>query len=161
MTPNYGSEETHFFKKEKDGLLGGNDGDTGLMKGGRWYRYFQTKLATSVSMRCLHDKLVAASERNEECKNVLSLRAHPGVARTSFWDDIHEGGFFCAQNYPIVHAIFCRWFYWITKRNDGLEVMGGNAIPNRPLAYVSLQKQYERLWRTSEEATGVDFVLLD
>ena len=83
MTPNNGSEETYFLEKEKDGLLGENDGDTGFMKGGRWYRYFQTKLDASVFMRCLHDKLVAASKRNEECKIVQSLCAHLGVARTS------------------------------------------------------------------------------
>ena len=101
MTPNNGSEETYYLEKEKDGLLGRNDGDTGFMKGGRWYRYFQTKLAASVFMRCLHDKLVAASERNGECKNVLSLCAHPGVARTSIWDDLHEGGFIMHKIIPL------------------------------------------------------------
>ena len=109
MTPNNGLEGIHFFKKEKDGLLGGNDGDTGLMKGGRWYRYFQTKLATSVFMRCLHDKLVAASERNEACKNVISLRAHPGVARTSIWDDLHEGGMNSTTNKSFITFPVNEW----------------------------------------------------
>ncbi|OEU07177.1 hypothetical protein FRACYDRAFT_229600 [Fragilariopsis cylindrus CCMP1102] len=151
MTPKNGSEETYFLKKERDGLLGGNDGDTGLMKGGRWYRYFQTKLAASVSMRCLHDKLVAASERNEACKNVTSLRAHPGVARTSIWDDLHEGGFIVHKIIPLFirmmdskENVKCGTLYGPRR---GL--MGKTANPNRPTAYEISPEAKVMLWRTS------------
>ena len=163
MTTNNELEGTYFLKKGKDGLLGGNDGGTGLMKGGRWYRYFQTKLAASVFMRCLHDKLVAASERNGECKNVLSLCAHPGVARTSIWDDLHEGG--C-----IMHKIIPLFMQSSADSSIGLlrgmmdskenvkcgtlygprrDLMGETANPNRPTAYEISPEAKVMLWRTS------------
>ena len=124
---------------------------------------FKRNLLLLSFMRCLHDKLVAASERNEECKNILSLCAHPGVARTSFWDDIYEGGF-------IVHKIIPLFMQSSADGSIGLlrgmmdskenvkcgtlygprrGLMGGNAIPNRPTAYEISPEAKVMLWRTS------------
>jgi len=79
-------EEKYFTKKEKDGMLGGEDENAGFMKGPEWRRYSQTKLANSVFAQSLHDKLQTST--NEDCQNMLSLCAHPGLSNTNLGDHL-------------------------------------------------------------------------
>ena len=185
-TPNnIGLEEKYFTKQEKDGQLGGNI-DTGFMKGGKYERYQQTKLANSVFMYCLHDKLnimrgkksttTTNDEEEKAYKNVSSLCAHPGVSRTGLFDHLQDGGFFSANIVlPIVNTLFLQSAadgsmgllksMMDTKNNIkcgtlyGPKMMAGYAIPNPPKSYEIDQKAKDMLWRTSEEATGVKFDL--
>jgi NAD(P)-dependent dehydrogenase (short-subunit alcohol dehydrogenase family) len=170
-TPNNGGlEEKYFLKQEKDGLLGGNEA-SGFMKGGNWERYSQTKLANSVFTQCLHDKLVAASENNEECKNVLSVCAHPGGSNTSLGDHLNWGF--------IMSTIFSLFMQSAADGSMGLlkgmmdtkdnvkcgtlygpKMMAGYAIPNPPKPYEIDPEAKEMLWRTSEKATGVKFDII-
>jgi NAD(P)-dependent dehydrogenase (short-subunit alcohol dehydrogenase family) len=180
---NIGLVEKYFTKQEKDGQLGGNE-DTGFMKGGRWERYQQTKLANSVFMYGLHDKLNTAREKNDEYNNVLSLCAHPGVSSTGLFDHLYQGSggggmgsrFFSTNIFqPIVSTLFLQSAadgsmgllkgMMDTKDNVkcgtlyGPKMFSGYAIPNPPKPYEIDTKAKEMLWRTSEEATGVKFDL--
>lgn len=87
MTENSGLEEKYLKEQEKDGQLGGNKEGPGMMKGGPWFRYQQTKLANSVFTHALADKLNSSSDK--DCKNILSICAHPGVSRTNLGDHLH------------------------------------------------------------------------
>ena len=75
MTHEKGLKEKYFLKHDSDCALGGNHVGW-FLQGGPWYRYHQTKLANSVFSHCLHDKIIASE--NDDCKNILSLCAHPG-----------------------------------------------------------------------------------
>ncbi|OEU18907.1 NAD(P)-binding protein [Fragilariopsis cylindrus CCMP1102] len=170
MTPNDGLEEKYFLKQEKDGLLGGNE-DTGMMKGGKFERYFQTKLANSVFTQCLHDKLVAAGENNEECKNVLSVCAHPGGSKTSLGEHL-KMGFFIDTIFSLLlqspadgamgllkgmmgtkESVKCGTLY-------GPKMLAGYAVPNPSKPYEIDPEAKDMLWRTSETATGGKFDII-
>merc|ERR1719428_2317038 len=88
-------KEEYFTKKEKDGMLGGDVDQAMFMQGPQWYRYGQTKLANSVFTQALHEKLAASGDA--DFRNVLSLCAHPGVARTNLSDGIDYG--------PVINAV--------------------------------------------------------
>lgn len=106
MTEHQKLEEKYFLQHEDgDGELGGNE-EEGLMKGGPWFRYQQTKLANSVFNHALHDKLRASSD--EGCKNVLAICCHPGVSKTNLGDHLNaKANFF--QKYimgPLFNTFF-------------------------------------------------------
>jgi NAD(P)-dependent dehydrogenase (short-subunit alcohol dehydrogenase family) len=169
-TPSNGLEEKYFTKQEKDGQLGGNE-VTGFLKGGNWYRYYQTKLANSVFTQCLHDKLVAAGENNEECKNILSLCAHPGGSNTSLVNHL-SFGFFMSAIFSFLMQSAADGSMGLlkgmmdTKENVkcgtlyGPKMLTGNAIPNPPKPYEIDPEAKEMLWRTSEKATGGKFDII-
>lgn len=173
MTPdNKGLEEQYFTKKEKDGMLGGDDISGGFMKGPQWLRYFQTKLANSVFNQCLHDRLTAS--KNEDCHKILAVCAHPGISATNLGDHLHE------QAGYVMGAVSAAVGYFVSQspedgamgllkammdvRNNvaggtmyGPKGLGGAAIvlPSKP--HETDQAAKDMLWKTSEEATGVTF----
>jgi len=180
-----GLVEKYFTKQEKDGQLGGNE-DTGFMQGGKWERYQQTKLANSVFMYGLHEKLnVLRKKGQDEYKKVFSLCAHPGVSRTNLFDHLYNGDGndgmgatnFFTTNFvqPFVNAVFLQSAedgtmgllkcMMDTKENVkcgtlyGPKMFAGYPILNPPKPYEIDSKAKEMLWRTSEEATGVKFDL--
>jgi NAD(P)-dependent dehydrogenase (short-subunit alcohol dehydrogenase family) len=75
-------------KKEKDGMLGGDDENASFGQGPEWQRYYQTKLANSVFCQALHDKLGASENKDDDHKNILSLAAHPGISATNLADHL-------------------------------------------------------------------------
>lgn len=165
-----GLEEKYFLKQEKDGMLGGDD-DTGFMKGAKWFRYHQTKLANSVFTQCLHDEL--ESSENADCKKILSLCAHPGASRTNLFSHLTKGGFFANALSFVVGNLLLQSAEdgsmgllrgMMDSRENlkggtlyGPAGMSGWAVPNPPKRYEVDLKAKEMLWRTSEEATGVTF----
>jgi hypothetical protein len=94
MTRNQCLEEKYFLKQHSDGMLGGSNIEW-FLHGGPWYRYHQSKLANSVFMQCLHDKLLA--RKKEDCKNILSLCAHPGTCDTNLFDQHKSRGYLMSQ----------------------------------------------------------------
>jgi len=168
-------KEEYFTKKEKDGMLGGDVDQAMFMQGPQWYRYGQTKLANSVFAQALHEKLAASGDA--DLQNVLSLCAHPGVARTNLADGIDYG--------MVMNAVFAVMSYTVcqssedgsmgllkammdTKKNVkggvlyGPKAHGGFSgypLETLPREYESDLKSKEMLWRTSEAATGASFAI--
>ena len=173
-TPNQCLEEKYFLKQERDGMLGGNDRKW-FIHGGPWYRYYQSKLATSVFAQCLHDKLLASE--NEDIKNILSLSAHPGTCDTNIFDNHKPKGYVMSQYIePLVRSIFQSaedGSMGMLKgmMDDRENVIGGTlygpvsyfismkgpAVENPPMPYETDPDSKEMLWRTSEKAIGVSF----
>ena len=172
MTPdNKGLEEQYFTKKEKDGMLGGDDNSAGFMKGPQWLRYFQTKLANSVFNQCLHDRLTAS--KNEDCHKVLAVCAHPGIAATNLGDHLVTGaptpaatkGSFVSQSPEDGAMGLLKAMMDLIQYREN--VAGGTmygpkgfigapiVLPSKP--HETNQVAKDMLWKTSEEATGVTF----
>jgi len=179
MTPNKCLEEKYFLKQTSGGMLGG-DIEGGLMTGPAWDRYHQTKLANSVFTQRLHEKLVASD--NEDCRNILSLCAHPGVSKTNLFDHLKgKGGFFTNRimiplfTYFLMqssadgtmgllkgmmdarHNLVGGTLYGPKMYLPGMAAMKGPAVPNPPQPYETDEEAKEMLWRASERATGVTF----
>jgi len=178
-TPNQCLEEKYFLKQESDGMLGGNK-IKWFLKGGPWYRYFQSKLASSVFTQCIHDKLLAS--KNEDCKNILSLSAHPGACDTNLFDQHKSGSYLMSR---IIEPLVLHFFFqsaadgsmgllkgMIDSRDNvvggtlyGPEILGpkinnnmrGPAVPNPLSPCESDPKGKIMLWRTSEQAIGATF----
>lgn len=173
-----GLEEKYFSKQEKDGMLGGDDPNAAMFKGAEWERYSQTKLANSVFSKVLHDKLLASE--NEDCKNILSVCAHPGGSRTNLGDHLGTGFFMTKVLMPIFNNLvmqsaadgsmgLLRGMMDYKKNLVGGTLYGpaftlpkkqswaGLAVPNPPAPYEVDPKAKEMLWRASETATGVTF----
>jgi NAD(P)-dependent dehydrogenase (short-subunit alcohol dehydrogenase family) len=159
-TPNDRLEEQYFGRN--GGNLGGND--IGLMKGGCFYRYFQTKLANSVFTHGLAEKLKAGDSK------VRAICAHPGSSDTNLSDHMELG-------------FFMRWMmkamapFMMQTAEDG--AMGlltgmiatdaqsgvlygpknngtkGKAVPVAAKPFETDPGSIEMLWRTSEEATQI------
>jgi NAD(P)-dependent dehydrogenase (short-subunit alcohol dehydrogenase family) len=75
-----GPLEMEYFEKN-GGNLGGDladEGDTSGFRGPRWERYHQTKLSNAVFTYGLNQKLKEAG-----IDGIISLLAHPGLARTN------------------------------------------------------------------------------
>jgi len=165
-------KEEYFTKKEKDGMLGGDIDRANFMQGPQWYRYGQTKLANSVFTQALHEKLAASGDA--DFQNVLSLCAHPGVARTNLADGLDYG--------PVSNAIFAIMTLAVaqssedgsmgllkammdTKKNVrggllyGPNAWAGYPVETLPREYESDLKSKEMLWRTSEAAIGATFAI--
>lgn len=160
-------EEKYFTKKESDNTLGGFK-EMGVMKGPQWDRYAQTKLANSVLCQALHEKLGNASS------SVMSLCAHPGIARTNLADHMKQKGIA-----GLFGAVFEKVFLQSsedgamgllkammdTRKNVeggvcyGPKGLTGYPVAMPPKAHESDADSKAMLWKTSEEAIGASFKL--
>merc|ERR1712157_154476 len=165
--------EKYFTQKEKNGMLGG-DQETGFMKGPPWERYMQSKLANSVFCLALHEKLAASTQPQH--KNILSLCAHPGSAKTNIMDHIKDEWsatktFFMDIIEDLVlqtsedGAMGLLKAMMDTKENVeggalyGPRMMTGYPIAMPPKDHESDAESKTMLWKTSEAAIGASFEL--
>ena len=79
------------YLEARGGDLGG-DGASMVLKGARWVRYGQTKLANAAFTAALHHKLRAADSK------VKALVAHPGFANTELQVTTHQAGGMASWN---------------------------------------------------------------
>jgi len=157
-TPNDRLEEKYFGKN--GGNLGGND--IGMMRGGCFYRYFQTKLANSVFTCGLAEKLEVSNSK------VRAICAHPGSSDTNLLAQM-ELGFFMRLMSKVMAP------FMMQTAEDG--AMGlitgimvpdarsgvlygpkdnrtkGKAVPVPPKPFETDRGRIAILWWTSEEAT--------
>lgn len=158
-----------FFEPHDAGSLGG-DADVGPMKGPRFHRYQQTKLANVVFTYALDKRLRKAGSK------VKALCAHPGVAPTELGPSMMNTG--TSMN-PCIGAIFATFFMQSVedatmgilrgccdpsaKSKDfygpvgkGLTGMKGKAdlLPEEPLADADAEAL---LWTASCNATKCSF----
>lgn len=157
-TPNDRLEEEYFGKN--GGNLGGND--IGMMKGGCFYRYFQTKLANSVFTYGLAEKLEVSNSK------VRAICAHPGSSDTNLLAQM-ELGFFMTWMAKAMAPFMMQTAEdgamglitgMITPdaqsgvlygpKNNGTK---GKAVPVPPKPFETDRGNIDLLWRTSEEAT--------
>ena len=160
-TPNPGLESKYL--EANGGHLGGNS--NAAMRGAAYQRYFQSKLANSVFMYALHERLAARGSK------VKAVSAHPGGSSTSLGDHL---------SYNALMSV-AMWFverFLIQSAEDGavglmLGMMSadaesgvlygpknnvyGMAVPNPPKPYETDPAAKEMLWRLSEKATGATF----
>lgn len=161
-TPNKGLEEKYFGKN--GGNLGGDS--IGLMSGGCFERYFQSKLANSVFTYGLHEKLKAKDSK------IRSISAHPGGAQTNLGQNMKPGCCLscflgCIESFVIQSpedgAMGLLTGMVVADAKSGVlygpknSGTSGLAVPNPVMAYETDPKALNMLWRTSEEATGVKF----
>jgi len=167
-----GLEDKYLEKQEKNGMLGGDE-DLAFMKGPRWSRYPQTKLANSVFTQALHDRLTKS--QNKDCENVLSLCAHPGASATNLANHLADG-----QN-AVAKAMMGVIQKLVTQSPEdgsmglikammtpkdkieggtlyGPKGMTGNAIAMPSASHETDPKSMAMLWKKSEDATGGSFV---
>jgi len=157
-TPNDRLEEAYFHKN--GGNLGGND--VGFMRGGCFYRYFQTKLANSVFSYALAEKLKASNSK------VRAICAHPGSADTNLVNQMQVGFFLklmMAAMAPMISqtaedgAMGLITGMMATDAQSGVMYGPKNngtkgkavAVPAKPFETDS--SSIDMLWRTSEAAT--------
>ena len=163
MTKN-GLEKKYF---EKNGGNLGGDGTSMLMGGGRMIRYAQTKLANSVMMHAMHEKLQAKQSK------VRVIACHPGGSATNLGEHMKLPWF---ENFLMTKIILP---FFIQSAEDGTmglltgmmvedaksgvlygpakSGMAGLAVPNPPKKYETDPDAMKMLWETSEETTGVKF----
>lgn len=158
-TPDKGLAEEYFGKN--GGNLGGDE--VKMMGGGCFYRYFQTKLANSVHMYGLHNKL------QESGSKVRAISAHPGGSDTNLGDHL-DLGFFWNGITKIMTPLMMQTpedgaMGLIKGMMDPSAQSGilygptnpptkGPADPNPPKEYETDPKAIEMLWRTSTEAVA-------
>jgi len=163
-----GLEEKYFGKNS--GNLGGDDVKIGggVITGPQIDRYAQSKLANSVFMHALHDKLQSSGDTN-----VLSIGTQPGVSNTGLFDD------WMSNRIMKVMFNFMTKFM-MQKPEDGAAalIMGltgkkesvksgtmygpknqekGPAVPNDAEDYEIDPVKMEMLWKKSEEDVGETF----
>lgn len=157
-TPRDRLEEEYFG--QNGGNLGGND--IGLMKGGCFYRYFQSKLANSVFTYGLAEKLRARDSK------VRAICAHPGSSDTNLLDQMNLGLLTRLLTRAVGPLIMqspedgsmglitgmvapdARSGVLYGPKNNGTK---GKAVPVPAEAFETATESIEMLWRTSEEAT--------
>ena len=161
-TPNKGLEEKYFL--QNGGKLGGND--YGIMTGGPFFRYFQSKLANSVITYGLHNKLQA---KGKSYNKIRAIACHPGGSDTNLADHMKLGCFFNTL------MIFLTPIMMQTAEDGALGLIKGMIDPaaesgelygpkkdgtrgwpvsNPPKSYENDPKAIDMLWRTSVDATG-------
>lgn len=157
-TPNERLEEKYFHKN--GGNLGGND--VGFMRGGCFYRYFQSKLANAVFTYALAEKLKACNSQ------VRAICAHPGSADTNLVNQMQVGIFLrlmMAAMAPMISqtaedgAMGLLTGMMATDAQSGVMYGPKNngtkgkavAVPAKP--FETDPSSIDMLWRTSEEAT--------
>jgi NAD(P)-dependent dehydrogenase (short-subunit alcohol dehydrogenase family) len=156
--------ERKYFEKTHDGKLGGDK--LGLFSGPCFERYCQTKLANSVFMHALDDKLKAKGSK------VKSLAAHPGASATALGDHLDFGR---------ISNFLANWIIFpliAQSSEDGtmglLKCMvdekaesgvlygpkGAKGLPvvNPAMEWETDVEAMKMLWETSEAATGVKFL---
>ena len=166
-SPNKELEEK-YFRPTNGGSLGG---DSLTQKN---ERYVKSKLANAVFAYALHEKLRAASSGDDEgLAGIRSMTCQPGFARTNISSNMMN---------PFVKAMITPLAYWFTQsaeegamgalkctldpdaesgafygpKNDAMK---GNPVSIPKQAHESDPASYEMLWKTSEEATGVKFIV--
>lgn len=157
-TPNDQLEEKYFGKN--GGNLGGND--IGMMKGGCFYRYFQTKLANSVFTYGLAERLEASNSK------VRAICAHPGSSDTNLLAQM-ELGFFMKWMTKVMAPLMMQTAedgamglitgMMVPDAQSGVlygpkeNGTKGKAVPVPPKPFETDRESIAMLWRTSEEAT--------
>lgn len=153
---------------------GGNLGDNGnsmifatLIGGGKSFRYSQSKLANSVMMYAMHDKLQAKGSKVKVCA------AHPGFAATSLGNSIvlpwfemllfkyvmmpmsqsAEDGTMGLLTGMMASDAESGVFYGPVAKGT----LAGPAVAIAPEKYENDPESMAMLWKTSEETTGVTF----
>ncbi|CAJ1889680.1 unnamed protein product [Cylindrotheca closterium] len=158
-TPDKGLEAKYFGKN--GGNLGGDS--LGMLSGACYDRYFQTKLANSVHMYGLHNKL------KESGSKIRAISAHPGGSSTGL-DNHLNYGFFWNTALKVVGPLMIQ-----TAEDGAMGLMKGMmdpsaesgvlygpknsgtkgpAVPNPPKEYETNAKAIEMLWKTSTEAVA-------
>ena len=157
--------ERKYFEKTEDGQLGGDK--LGLFSGPCFDRYCQTKLANSVFMHALDDKLKAKGSK------VKSVAAHPGASATALGDHLDFG---MVMNFLSTWIIFpliaqsqedgtmgllkCM----MGKDAESGKLYGPNGMKGLPVEnpaqdYETDEAAKKMLWETSEAATGAKFTI--
>lgn len=161
--------EQRYFEKN-----GGNLGDEGnsmlfatLIGGGKSFRYSQSKLANSVMMYAMHEKLEAKGSKVKVCC------AHPGFSATSLGNSIvlpwFERLLFNFVLVPMSQSAEDGTMGLLTgmmadDAKSGVLYgpmangsIAGPAVPNPPQPHEYDPESIKMLWKTSEETTGVMF----
>jgi NAD(P)-dependent dehydrogenase (short-subunit alcohol dehydrogenase family) len=159
QTPNKGLDAKFFGKN--GGNLGGDN--LKLFKGPVFERYFQSKLANSVHMYGLHERLKSNSSK------IKAISAHPGGSDTNMGDHL-KFGFFTDMIMKAVVPLMAQ-----TSEDGALGLLrammdpeaesgvlygpknsgfSGPAVPNPPKEYETDPKAIEMLFKTSEEAVA-------
>lgn len=160
---NKGLEKQYFEKK--GGNLGGNGGSI-FFGGGSMTRYAQTKLANSVMMYAMHEKLESKGSK------VRVIACHPGGSATNLGDNFNLPWY-----EALLFKLLCK--YMMQSPEDGTmgllvgmmvpdaksgllygpakNGMSGPAVPNPPKNYETDPAAMKMMWETSEETTGVKF----
>mmetsp|Transcript_31141 Transcript_31141/g.63251 ORF Transcript_31141/g.63251 Transcript_31141/m.63251 type:complete len:340 (-) Transcript_31141:115-1134(-) len=160
-----GLEKKYF---EKNGGNLGGDGASMFFGGGKILRYAQTKLANSVMVHAMHEKLSAKGSK------VRAISAHPGASATNFGDEIELPWF----EMFFFRYVLSRFFQSAEDGTMGLlrgmmdpeaesgvlygpanSGLNGPAVPNPPKNYETDPEAMKMLWETSEETTGVKFTI--
>jgi len=165
-TPNNGLEEKYFQKN--GGNLGGDEVE-GFLKGPRFERYFQTKLANAVFNYGLHKKLEAKGSK------VRAICCDPGASATNLANGLSFGFFtdmFVSVLLPFLAQSGEDGAMGLLKGMMGPDAKSGvhygpqgnkdKGYTGRPLPtplypYEMDSDSLNMLWKTSEEATGVSF----
>ncbi len=162
-TPKDTLEEKYFGKN--GGNLGGNE--LKMMRGGCFYRYFQTKLANSVFTYELADRL------KKQNSKVRAVCAHPGGSDTSLGDHMNMG-FFVNTMMKVVTPLMmqsaedgamglligmmspdAKSGVLYGPKNNGTK---GKAIALERKPFETDRVTTDMLWRTSQAATGVSLL---
>lgn len=158
--------------EQRGGQLGGDGSgiQNMMLRGPRWSRYNQSKLANAAFTAALHHRLQAAGSA------VKALVAHPGLANTHLQQtSVKEGGmgslftgvmmrFSQSQEDGAMGLISCMCltdaqsgqFY---GPGSGATAMRGKAEPFALESYYDNDATRELLWSKSEEAIGATFHL--
>lgn len=161
--------EQRYFEKN-----GGNLGDEGksmlfatIIGGGKSFRYSQSKLANSVMMYAMHEKLQAKGSKVKVCC------AHPGGSATNLGNHIDlpwlEGLLFTYVLIPMFQSAEDGTMGLLTgmMSEDATSgvlygplargTLAGPAVPNPPKPWENDLESMKMLWKTSEETTGIIF----
>ncbi|CAJ1932083.1 unnamed protein product [Cylindrotheca closterium] len=157
QTPNKGLDAK--FLGKNGGKLGGDE--LKLFKGPVFERYFQSKLANSVHMHGLHERLKDGK--------IKAISAHPGGSDTNLGDHL-KFGYFTDMFMKTVFSFMAQ-----TSEDGALGLLrgmmdpeaesgvlygpkksgiSGPAVPNPPKEYETDPKAIEMLFKASEEAVA-------
>eukprot|EP00516_Mucochytrium_quahogii_P002336 CAMPEP_0203759876 /NCGR_PEP_ID=MMETSP0098-20131031/13185_1 /ASSEMBLY_ACC=CAM_ASM_000208 /TAXON_ID=96639 /ORGANISM=" , Strain NY0313808BC1" /LENGTH=324 /DNA_ID=CAMNT_0050653175 /DNA_START=186 /DNA_END=1157 /DNA_ORIENTATION=- len=160
-----GSPLDEKYLGKNGGNLGGDAVEEVPLRGPRWDRYHQSKLANMVYTMCLKDKLAGT--------NIKAVVAHPGFANTSLQStsvqaggmdkDFHEGSKTMAQHMEDGAMGILRGiagpnvesgdFYGPFAENP-LSAFQGEAVKLEPEDICTDQGAKDMLWRMSSQAVG-------
>ena len=170
--------EQRYFEKN-GGNLGGNSNSL-FFGGARMIRYAQSKLANSVMMHALHNKLQARNEKNNTTNNSNTIRAiacHPGACPTNIGKDMQLP---CFEDLLMRHVVGKCLVQSVEDGTMGLlrammdptaqsgvlygpagggSSMSGPPVPNPPTSHETDIAAQNMLWETSEATTGVAFTI--
>lgn len=160
------------YLEARGGDLGGDGNllDKVFLRGGRWKRYNQTKLANAAFTAALHHRLTAAGS------NVKALVAHPGFARTHLQQTSATAGAMSSRGTDLIGRmgqsaedgamglISCMCLADATSGQfygpgSGMMAMRGPAEPFALEAFYDNEATRNLLWTKSEEATGGAFTI--